>query len=219
MKLSFTNFLGWQLRVLKITFGLVFAFFLVGCASVKMASLDEDLKAKSFQPEQGKASIYVYRNENFGAAIPMAVNVNGRAIGQTAAKTYFKLNLLPGLYNFESTAENTSSSALQADSGKNYFIWQEVKMGLWMARTQLSQVDEATGRMGVQESKLASSLIPDTEILPIGVKSTPDATANQTDVKPTSAIEKLKQLQKLYEGGLITEQEFNKKRAAIIEQL
>lgn len=38
-------------------------------------------------------------------------------------------------------------------AGKNYFVWQEVKMGLWMARSALQTVDEATGRKGVAECK------------------------------------------------------------------
>ncbi len=36
-------------------------------------------------PAPNKASLYIYRNESFGAAIPMTVAVNGKALGQTAA--------------------------------------------------------------------------------------------------------------------------------------
>ena len=206
------------MKVFKVLIGLSLAYFLVGCASVQMASMDEDLRAKSFEPPNKTASVYIYRNESFGGAIPMAVTVNGRAIGQTAAKTYFKLNLLPGLYNVESTAENVSTLALQADPGKNYFIWQEVKMGLWMARSQLSQVDEPTGRRGVQESKLASLRVPDTEILPAGAKRAVDAASAQPDAKSSNASERLKQLQRMYDGKLITAEEFNQKRKEILEQ-
>lgn len=206
------------MKFLKSSVALLMVIFLVGCASVQMASLENDLKAKSFEPVEEKASVYIYRNENFGGAIPMTLNVNGRTIGQTAAKTYFRLNLRPGLYNVESIAENVSTVTLQADAGKNYFIWQEVKMGLWMARSQLSHVDEATGRTGVQESKLAALRIPETDILPVGIKPGTDGRASQTDAKPLEASEKLRQLQKMYEEKLITEQEFNQKRTEIFEK-
>ena len=38
--------------------------------------------------------------------------------------------------------------------GKNDHVWQEVKMGLLMARSKLSQVSEEEGKQGVMESKL-----------------------------------------------------------------
>lgn len=187
-----------------------------GCASVQMAPLEDDLKAKSFETSKDKASVYIYRNENFGAAIPMTVNVNGRALGQTAAKTFFKLNLLPGLYNVESTAENISSLALQADPGRNYFIWQEVKMGMWMARTQLSQVDESIGRNGVQESKLVALRVPEIEILPVATMASQSVVVNMANAASSEVSEKLRQLQKMFDEKLISAQEFDKKRAEIL---
>ena len=193
---------------------------MAGCASVQMASLEDDLNAKSFEPSKEKASVYIYRNETMGAAVPMTVNVNGRAIGQTAAKTYFKLNLLPGVYNVESTAENISSLALQADKGRNYYLWQEVKMGMWMARTQLSQVDESIGRSGVQESKLVALRVSEAEILPIAaVKSALEVAGKKTETDISDASEKLKQLQKMFDEKLISEQEFNQKRKEILAKL
>ena len=41
-----------------------------GCASVPMAGANEDTQAKSFvATTDGRANLYVYRNETFGAAI------------------------------------------------------------------------------------------------------------------------------------------------------
>ena len=42
---------------------------------------------------------------------------------------------------------------LNTVGGKAYYIWQEVKMGMWMARTLVQEVDEETGRKGVGECK------------------------------------------------------------------
>lgn len=128
-----------------------------GCASVPMASLDDDARAKNFAVAPGKASIYVYRNESLGGAIPMTVTLNGKVAGQSGPQTYYLWEVEPGAHEVGSIAENTSTLKLDTRPGQAYFIWQEVKMGLWMARTQLQQVDEATGRKGVAECKRAQS--------------------------------------------------------------
>ena len=79
----------------------------------------------------------------------MAVSLNGKTLGQTAAQTYFRLSLKPGNYTIESHAENVSTLSVMAEKeGKNYFVWQEVKMGIMMARSLLQQTDEPTGRAG-----------------------------------------------------------------------
>lgn len=127
---------------------------LTGCASVQMASPDKDFAAKSFAVKAEKANIYVYRNESMGAAIKMPVLMDSKLIGDTAAKTYIKLEVLPGDYTMISKAENDSTLQLRTEAGKNYFVWQEVKMGMFAARSSLQLVDESTGRAGVQECKM-----------------------------------------------------------------
>lgn len=134
------------------------AFMLVtGCASVQMASPDKDIAAKSFAVKADKANIYVYRNESMGAAIKMPVIMDGKLIGDTAAKTYVKLEVTPGDHTMLSKAENESTLNLRAEAGKNYFVWQEVKMGVFSARSSLQLVDETAGRAGVQECKMIQS--------------------------------------------------------------
>lgn len=128
-----------------------------GCASVEMASTEQDTAAKSFAVKPGKANIYVYRNENFGAAIKMPVALNGKLVGDTAAKTYLRLEVDPGTHTVVSKTENDSSVTLNTVAGRNYFLWQEVKMGMMMARSSLQQVDDATGRAGVAECKLIAT--------------------------------------------------------------
>ncbi|MHB1429336.1 MAG: DUF2846 domain-containing protein [Rhodocyclaceae bacterium] len=180
---------------------------LSGCASVPMAPLEQDAKAKEFMPAQGRAALYIYRSENFGGAIPMTVTVNSKAIGQTAAKTYFLLSVPPGKYMVESHAENISNLSLTTEAGKNYFVWQEVKMGMWMARSLLQQVDEAAGRAGVAESKLIATTVTESDLLPAGQAPTNDA------------AQKLRELQNLRKDNVITEEEFQKKRQDLLEKL
>ena len=189
---------------------------IAGCASVPMASIDQDTKAKDFIPLPNKPSLYIYRNESFGSEIPITVVVNGKALGQTAAKTYFRLNLWPGRYNIESYAENVSRLSLLAEAEKNYFVWQEVKMGLWMGRSQLHQVDEETGRSGVMESKLIAISISDNDFTPLDTQTT---TPTPPQALPADSLtQKLRELQNLRKDGLISEEEFQKKKQQLLDK-
>ena len=99
----------------------------------------------------------MYRNESFGGAIPMTVALDGKVAGQTGPQTFFLWEVDPGPHEVSSLAENAVTLKLNTEAGKAYFVWQEVKMGLWMARSQLQQVDEETGRKSVAECKRAQS--------------------------------------------------------------
>lgn len=191
------------------------ALLLAGCAVVPMGSPEEDAEAKTFQPSKNQGSLYIYRNENFGGAVPMTVNVNNRNVGQTGPKTYFKLTVPPGLYSVESVAENTSNVNVQVEANKNHFVWQEVKMGMWMARTQVQQVDEKEGKAGVLESKILATKVPSSEIRPLNARGLPA----ETGYGPSATTDKLRELQKLYDEKLISESEYQQKRKQLLEGL
>ena len=133
------------------------ALSLVGCASVNMVDAKQDATLKTFAIPKDKAGVYIYRNESMGAAIKMSVELDGKAIGQTAANTYLYKEVSPGKHTFTSKAENDSSIDVDAKPGTLLYIWQEVKMGLLSARSKLQLVDQAQGQKGVQETKLAET--------------------------------------------------------------
>lgn len=137
----------------KFTF-LAVVLSLVGCASVPMGDVKQDTAAKTFTTKRNVAGLYVYRNETMGAAVTMDVELDGKPLGQTAAKTYFYTEVQPGKHRVTSKAENTDSLEVDTVAGKLYYIWQEVKMGVLYARTKLHLVSEAEGQKGVLESKL-----------------------------------------------------------------
>lgn len=130
------------------------ALALVGCAQVPRASVTEEAKAKQFAPQAETASLYIFRDELFGGAISLPVNLNNQNLGYTGPKSFFYLNVAPGRYTIESMAENQASISIDVQAAKNYFVWQEVKMGLFQARSNLTQTDDARGRQGVQASKM-----------------------------------------------------------------
>lgn len=130
---------------------------LAGCASVPMASQDADASAKTFQPRPGMANIYLYRNETFGAAVAMTVSLDGKVMGRTGPQTYFLWEVAPGRHEIASHTENTSKLTIDVQAGRNYYVWQEVKMGMFQPGSLLQEMSEVEGRKGVMECKRATA--------------------------------------------------------------
>ncbi len=125
-----------------------------GCASVPMADAEKDATAKTFTVKPGKANIYLYRDETIAASIKMDVSLDGQPIGQTVYNSFLLAEVNPGNHKISSEAENTSTVDILAEEGKNYYVWQEVKMGVLLARNGLQIVDVETGKKGVLECRL-----------------------------------------------------------------
>ncbi len=128
-----------------------------GCATVPMVTDEEDAEAKEFRVPEDKSRIYVYRNERFAGAIRMDLSVDGRMIGRTAPMTFHMVDVEPGNHTISSHAEIVSTIQVRAKPGKAHFVWQEVKMGTWVARSKLHRVPEAQGRAGVSACRMALS--------------------------------------------------------------
>lgn len=192
---------------------------LSGCASAPMANAGRDNQAKSFAVKTGLSNIYVYRNESFGAAVKMDVVLDGKQVGQTVAKSYFLLEVSPGKHTIISKAENDSVLDINAEAGKNCFVWQEVKMGLLYARNNLQLVDESVGKAGVFESKLLESDQTNATSQQM-LEHQPANTVSGTS-KPIgdATSQKLRDLQALKKDGVITEVEYQKKKQQLLEEL
>ena len=131
---------------------------MAGCATtVPMGAAKQDQELKTFKVAPDKSGIYIYRNESMGGGVKMDVAVDGTPIGQTAAKTYLYKEVTPGKHTVTSKSENTASIEVETVSGKLYYIWQEVKMGVLYARTKLHLVADDVGQKGVLETKLAET--------------------------------------------------------------
>jgi len=84
----------------------------------------------------------------------MPVTLDGKNVGTTGANTYLKLTTNPGSHVLTSRSENVNILKLNTQANKNYFVWQEVKMGVMSARSKLKLVSEAKGKKGVLECKM-----------------------------------------------------------------
>lgn len=132
---------------------------LQACATVSLSTAVADSQAKKFATKDNVASIYIYRNEFFGAALSLPVFINQQTIGETAAKTYFQIEVSPGSYTIGAKANDPDAVKIQAQAGQRHFIWQEVKMGLLTGSARFHVVDTAQGQAGVLESQLIASQV------------------------------------------------------------
>lgn len=126
----------------------------LGCASAPMATPERDMNAKAFAPIADKAVVYIYRDENFGGAVKIPIIVNSRIIGDTVAKSYFRIVLDPGPCEVQCKAESDSRQSFQTEAGKVYFLRQEMKMGMFMAGCMMHLIPEAEGHMAIARCKL-----------------------------------------------------------------
>lgn len=141
-------------KTLFASAALACALLVTGCASVPMAPASADATAKTFKADSKKANVYIYRNESMGGAVKMPVLLDNVSIGDTASKTYIFRQVDPGTHVITSKTEKDATLSIDTKAGKNYFVWQEVKMGAFAARSALHLVDEAKGKAAVAECKL-----------------------------------------------------------------
>lgn len=130
---------------------------LVGCASVPMAPIEQDNALKAFSPPPAdKAGLYIYRNTFVGQALRKHVYIDGESLGETANKTFFYRLITLGQHKISTESEfGENEIILQAEGGKNYFIEQYIKMGVFRGGANLRIVPEQEGMEEVRKCNLA----------------------------------------------------------------
>ncbi len=128
-----------------------------GCASVPLGDPKVDAQLKTFAaPPADKSGIYVYRNSFVGQALKKDVHINGERLGETANKVYFYRQVTPGKQTLSTESEfGDNSIELVTNGGKNYFVEQYIRLGVFVGGANLKQVDEEEGKKNVLESQLA----------------------------------------------------------------
>lgn len=143
----------------KIFFCVIALTMLSGCATVPMSSSDKDLQAKKFATIPDKSSIYIYRDESYGGAIKVTLSLNDKVIGQTAPYTFFRIDTAPGNQKITCHSEVTRDLRLQTKPGQLYFVRQEMKLGLLIARCKVYEVSPLVGKEAIKKCKLAQHKI------------------------------------------------------------
>lgn len=139
-------------------FALTAILLISGCASVDMATKAESAKAKEFNPpSDGKAGVYVYRDSFVGKALKKDVWVDGVCIGETAPDVFFYTEVAGGKNHKLDTESEFSPNTLELmfETGKNYFIRQFIKLGVFVGGAGLEQVPEDEGKVAVAKLEMA----------------------------------------------------------------
>lgn len=126
------------------------------CASVQEAPKDQDMQAKQFIAKADVAQVYVYRHQTFGAALSMPIAVNGKLAGNTGPKSYFKFDLPAGKHIISSQGDK-STLEVDVETGKIYYVWQQVKMGMVSGGSELQLMDAKEAQEAIAKCKLIAS--------------------------------------------------------------
>lgn len=146
---------------MKIVSLLVFAFALTltGCASVDMAPQEASAKAKQFAaPSANNAGVYIYRNSSFGGALKKDVWIDGKCVGETAPNVFFYTEVEGGKQHKIDTESEFSPNALELmfEAGKNYFVRQYIKVGVFVGGAGVELVSEEQGKADVAPLNMAA---------------------------------------------------------------
>ncbi len=142
----------------KILGSVAVVVLLTGCASVEMASKAESAKAKEFNPPaQGNAGVYIYRNSFMGRALKKDIWIDGKCIGESAPDVFFYTEVEGGKnYKVDTESEfSPNTLELMFEDGKNYFIRQFIKIGVFVGGAGLEQIDEEQGKTDVAKLEMA----------------------------------------------------------------
>lgn len=103
---------------------------LAGCASTPQASRQRDAEAKQFITYPATAAIYIYRPG------PRSVDdddtvlyVDGRLIGATLPRSFFRVNVNPGVHLLNGMGPDQGSLRMETRPGQNYFVELKVVSG------------------------------------------------------------------------------------------
>lgn len=137
----------------------VFLIFVVlislnGCASVKMEDSAISEKSKQFAaPSLNNAGLYIYREGILGSALKKDIWVDGVCLGESAPNVFFYTEVSGNTNHTISTESEFSPNDLRVmfDSGKNYFVRQFIKLGLFVGGAGLELVPETVGKVAVKK--------------------------------------------------------------------
>lgn len=134
------------------------ALLVSGCASVPMEPKDVSESAKRFgDPSDGQAGLYVYRNTAVGQALKKDIWIDGECLGESANNVFFHTEV-PGDKEYTiSTESEFSPNSLQLllERGKNYFVRQYIKLGVFVGGADLEVIEPEKAKEAIAKLDLA----------------------------------------------------------------
>lgn len=150
-------------RCLFLLVGLAGIAALGGCSAVGKMPIEFDDYARSLQPDQDNALVYVLRPTGYGKISLFTVTCDGDSIGATGGGRYIYTMQKPGPHLFISKAENKSELPIVLEAGETYYLEQKVKMGLFSARNNLERLSDEEGIEKLAKCSLSEEI---TAIIP-----------------------------------------------------
>ena len=132
--------------------------FFGGCSTVPLEPKEMSESAKSFNiPPEGKAGIYVYRDSFVGKALKKDVWIDNKCLGETANGVFFYENVEGNQKHKLSTESEFSANdlSIETKSGKNYYVRQYIKMGLFVGGAGLEIVEEDEAQKDISSLDMA----------------------------------------------------------------
>jgi hypothetical protein len=131
---------------------------MVGCSTVPLEPKNISDNAKAFSlPPAGKSGIYVYRDSMFGAALKKDIWIDNKCLGESAPKVFFYKDVKGNTTHIISTESEFSPNKLviNTKAGKNYFIRQYIKMGVFSGGADLEQINEDEAKKAISNLDMA----------------------------------------------------------------
>jgi hypothetical protein len=199
---------------------------LQGCASLPSTEVMQS-EAASFQlpklPTPGKALVYVVRPSAIGALVRFNIFVDSKddsaEVGYTRGGQYIYFGVTPGSHKIYSNAENWAEMTINARPGEIIYLQQEPAFGIIMARNNIFKVEDHQGKYYVKTLSVGELIKP--EGLPgPGSANIPQAPSQPiTRSQDINPADKLEQLDSLKKRGLITQKDYDAKKAEILKNL
>jgi len=129
-----------------------------GCSTVPLEPKEVANQAKSFNaPSEGNAGLYVYRDSFVGQALKKDVFIDDKCLGETANGVFFYQSVEGDKEHKVSTESEFSANeiSLKTNSGKNYYVRQYIKMGVFVGGAGVEVVDEKEDQKVISKLDMA----------------------------------------------------------------
>jgi len=93
-----------------------------GCASTPQASRQRDAEAKQFITHPATSAIYVYRTDTHPDEADTDLYIDGRLIGATLQRAYFRVDVNPGAHRLNGMGPDQGSLTIETRPDQVYFV-------------------------------------------------------------------------------------------------
>lgn len=112
-----------------------------GCGPRHMLEKEPCIDIRGVVPPPGKSALVVGRTTIFGGAINIENYLDKKFIGTTKGHSFFVSPVEPGFHYVTARAENFDTVLLNFEPDKTYYLQNEIRMGVFIARTKYDVVD------------------------------------------------------------------------------